>query len=246
MKIESIIRRTQGTVVELPNPHKEYRFLPSETDPRHLAEVSEQSHISMLLRIKEGYRAAEEAEELEDTNSGDDPIPLLGSVQHNPVYIIAGGDEITLGAVVEMAQKDSGETREAWNDLDDQDRHGWIDQVLADLKAVVPSTAGAPPIPEKDDQPDGFIPATEPVAQVAPEKDEPVEQPVQSFAAVSEQPAPEPAADPAPAAQATDAPAAQVATGVTEEMREAYKKVFNRYPAKSMKAAQVQRAINEA
>lgn len=245
MKIESIIRRPQGTVVELPNPTIEYQFLPSATDPRHLAEVSEQSHISMLLRIKEGYRAAEEVEEQEDTNSGDDPIPLLGSVQHNPVYIIAGGDEITLDAVVEMAQKDSGETREAWNDLDDEDRHGWIDQVLNELKAVVPSTAKAPPIPEKDDQPDGFIPASEPEVQVAPEKDEPVEQPVQSFAAVVEQPAPEPVADPAPAVQTTAAPA-EAATEVTEEMREAYKKVFGRYPAKSMKASQVQRAISEA
>lgn len=242
MKIESIIRRPQGTVVELPNPTIEYHFLPSATDPRHLAEVSEQSHISMLLRIKEGYRAAEEVEELEDTNSGDEPIPLLGSVQHNPVYIIAGGDEITLDAVVEMAQKDSGETREAWNDLDDEDRHSWIDQVLADLKAVVPSTAGAPPIPEKDDQPDGFIPASAPEAQLVPEKDEPVEQPVQSFAAVAEQPAP--TTDPEP--ETTAAPAAEVATEVTEEMREAYKKVFGRYPAKSMKASQVQRAISEA
>lgn len=241
MKIESIIRRPQGTVVELPNPTIEYHFLPSATDPRHLAEVSEQSHISMLLRIKEGYRAAEEVEELEDTNSGDEPIPLLGSVQHNPVYIIAGGDEITLDAVVEMAQKDSGETREAWNDLDDEDRHSWIDQVLADLKAVVPSTAGAPPIPEKDDQPDGFIPASAPEAQLVPEKDEPVEQPVQSFAvATPEQPAAEPAADPAPAAPA------EAATDVTEEMREAYKAAFGRYPAKSMKASQIQRAINEA
>lgn len=243
MKIESIIRRPQGTVVELPNPTIEYHFLPSAADPRHLAEVSEQSHISMLLRIKEGYRAAEEVEEPEDTNSSDEPIPLLGSVQHNPVYIIAGGDEITLDAVVEMAQKDSGETREAWNDLDDEDRHGWIDQVLADLKAVVPSTAGAPPIPEKDDQPDGFIPSSAPETQLVPEKDEPVEQTVQSFAVAA--PAAEPVADPAPAAQTTAAPA-EAATDVTEEMREAYKAAFGRYPAKSMKASQIQRAINEA
>lgn len=245
MKIESIIRRPQGTVVELPNPTIEYHFQPSAADPRHLAEVSEQSHISMLLRIKEGYRAAEEVEEPEDTNLGDDPIPLLGSVQHNPVYIIAGGDEITLDAVVEMAHRDSGETRAAWNDLDDEDRHSWIDQVLSDLKAVVPSTAGAPPIPEKDEQPAGFIPATAPEVQLVPEKDDPVAEPVKSFAVPAEKPAPEPVADPAPAAQTTAAPT-EVATEVTEEMREAYKKVFNRYPAKSMKASQIQRAISEA
>lgn len=241
MKIECILRRTQGTVVELPDPTIEYHFKPSDNDPRHLAEVDEQTHIQMLLRIPEGYRAAEQSEQVADIDT--DPIKLLGSVQHNPIYVIAGGSEIELDEVVELAQKDSGLTPDAWNDLDDQDRHEWIDQVLADLKAVIPSAAKTPPIPEKDDQPEGFIPAA---VQMTPEQIA-AQQEADKLAA-EKLLADQAAADKAAADKAaglSGGPAATVEE-VTKELKEAYKAVYNRWPAKAMTAAQIKRAIEEA
>lgn len=58
MKIECIRIRPKGTEVELDG--EVYHFRPTDTDPRHIAEVSKVAHINTLLAI-EAYRVADEA-----------------------------------------------------------------------------------------------------------------------------------------------------------------------------------------
>lgn len=154
MKIECILHRPGGSRVQLEAPRVEYHFKPSDTEPRHIAEVAESSHISTLLRITEGYRSAEGEQEEEKPRVH---IDLKASNLHNPIYNIPGGS-IELAGVVELAQKDSGLTPEEWNDLDDQDRTEWIDQVLLELQATIPSepavVAGTPAAEGEDDTAD--------------------------------------------------------------------------------------------
>lgn len=57
MKIESIIRRKAGTKVELGD--MTYFFYATDTEPRHLCEVTDQAHIDRFLSIKDGYRVPE-------------------------------------------------------------------------------------------------------------------------------------------------------------------------------------------
>ena len=57
MIIECTIKRKNGSTVELDN--EKYSFKPTETEPRHLAEVKNDSHISRLLAVKESFREAE-------------------------------------------------------------------------------------------------------------------------------------------------------------------------------------------
>ena len=58
MKIECIRIRPKGTEVELDG--EVYHFRPTDTDPRHIAEVSKVAHINTLLAI-DAYRVADEA-----------------------------------------------------------------------------------------------------------------------------------------------------------------------------------------
>ncbi|MND20862.1 hypothetical protein D3C76_48000 [compost metagenome] len=61
MKIESIIRRKNGTRVELDD--SVYHFKPSDTDERHLCDVTIKAHVQRFLSITEGYQPAELSEE---------------------------------------------------------------------------------------------------------------------------------------------------------------------------------------
>lgn len=56
MKIESIIRRAEGSTVVLGT--NSYHFTPGE-DGRHVCEVEDEAHIDRLLSIKEGFREVE-------------------------------------------------------------------------------------------------------------------------------------------------------------------------------------------
>lgn len=69
MKIESIIRRPNGTEVVL--DRRKYVFRPEDGDfavSPHVCEVTDPNHISALLRIPEGYRAFSGNPEDEDGN----------------------------------------------------------------------------------------------------------------------------------------------------------------------------------
>lgn len=145
MKIESLIKRKNGTRVTLDAPTRHYHFKPTENDPRHLAEVTEASHISMLLRIRDGYRAVDGEELSEDTGDAKEAFTreLKGSTVHNTTYTIKGGDTIELDDLVGMAFEDSGLSEDEWNDLADQERYEFIDRTLSEL--VDPPVEGANP-----------------------------------------------------------------------------------------------------
>ncbi len=133
MKLESIIRRENGTVVKMDAPTKTYHFKPEQPDGPHFAEVDIEHHARAMLRIKEGYRLAEGetlppeiVEELE-------PVKLNGSVVHNASYTIHG-ETFTLEELVQVACDDSGLTPEEWNELPDQSRYAYIDASLKELQ----------------------------------------------------------------------------------------------------------------
>lgn len=132
MKIESLIRRPQGTKVELNNV--QYHFKPEGEDPRHVAEVKRDEHIRTFLAIPEGYQPFE-GEKVSDKlqKQIDQDTELKGSAVHAAVYDIHG-EKVDLDSLVLMSFNDSGLSREEWNELDDQKRYVYIDKTLASLK----------------------------------------------------------------------------------------------------------------
>lgn len=136
MRIECLNIRKGGSVIELEAPKAEYHFKPTETDPRHIADVGVSHHAKTLLRIKEGFRAVDDAD-LEDDDQGqgeDTGRNLKGSNVHNAEYTILGGDTVSLADLVSMAFEDSGLDEQAWNDLADQERYDFIDATLKELQ----------------------------------------------------------------------------------------------------------------
>lgn len=219
MKIESLIKRKNGTRVTLDAPTRHYHFKPTEDDQRHLAEVTEASHIAMLLRIRDGYRAVEGEELPEDDNDSGKKLGervLVGSNVHNATYIIKGGDEITLGDLVNMAFEDSGLSEDEWNDLADQERYEFIDTTLAELQGLPDEDAPAP-VQENTSESDS-----------GKQKDE------------TPPPAPENTSDTAEADEAADKELTR------DEWVEKYKALYGRNPAKSLTVAQIKRAVVEA
>ena len=136
MLIESLIKRTGGTVIELEAPKAAYHFKPTDTDERHIADVDVSHHAKTLLRIKEGFRAVDDVD-LDDDDQGkgkDTGRNLVGSNVHNAEYTILGGDVISLDDLVGMAFEDSGLEEQAWNDLADQERYDFINTTLKELQ----------------------------------------------------------------------------------------------------------------
>ena len=135
MKIESLIKRKGGSVVEMDAPSRTYHFAPvsgKHEDP-HVAEVEEQSHIRSLLRIREGFRVLE-GEAQQDDPVHDDDLQLVGSNIHAASYKIKGGDTISLDELVSMAFQDSGLDQDQWNNASDEERYGFIDATLLELQ----------------------------------------------------------------------------------------------------------------
>lgn len=135
MKIESLIKRKGGSVVEMDAPIRTYHFAPvsgKHEDP-HVAEVEEQSHIRSLLRIREGFRVLE-GEAQQDDPVHDDDLQLAGSSIHAASYKIKGGETISLDELVSMAFQDSGLDQDQWNNASDEERYGFIDATLLELQ----------------------------------------------------------------------------------------------------------------
>lgn len=134
MKIESLIKRKNGTQVQLEAPRRLYHFKPESgviSDP-HVCDVEIESHAKALLKIREGFRLvdgeqAPEMEELEERR-------LNGSSVHDAHYTIKGGEVIELADLVNMAFDDSGLDEDEWNALADQQRYVYIDATLRELK----------------------------------------------------------------------------------------------------------------
>jgi hypothetical protein len=59
MKIESIIRRVNGSTVILGD--NKYSFV-ADGDGRHVCEVENEAHVARLLSIKEGFRPLEDTQ----------------------------------------------------------------------------------------------------------------------------------------------------------------------------------------
>lgn len=133
MLIESLIKRKDGTKVEMEGPERVYHFKPSENDTRHIADVDVDVHAKMFLRIREGYKAVDPVD-LEDDEDGDTGRNLNGSNIHSASYTIKGGDVIELEDLVNMAFDDSGLSEDEWNQLDDADRYAYIDTTLSELQ----------------------------------------------------------------------------------------------------------------
>lgn len=132
MKIESLIRRQNGTKVELDNVL--YHFKPEGEDPRHVADVNRDEHIRTFLSITEGYQPFEGEKVSKSLQKQiDEENELKGSTVHAAVYDIHG-EKVDLDSLVLMAFDDSGLTREEWNALDDQKRYVYLDKTLASLK----------------------------------------------------------------------------------------------------------------
>jgi hypothetical protein len=136
MKIECILQRKGGTVVELPG--KTYHFTPQK-DGKHVAEVTIEAHIERFLSIPEAYRLLRtlgaEAAVATFAPATDAPIidpdnvMLLGSSVHPATFDI-NGKTYALGDIVQRAFADSGLTAENWNDLPEDTRATKIDIVL--------------------------------------------------------------------------------------------------------------------
>lgn len=138
MKIESLIKRKGGTLVEMDAPKRSYRFQPEDGvhESPHVADVDVDSHAKQFLRIREGFRLAEGEEGPKQAHK-DDNEPhekLNGSNVHSAVYPIKGGETIELNDLVEMAFSDSGLEYEDWQELADQERYDYINATLQELQ----------------------------------------------------------------------------------------------------------------
>ena len=153
MKIQCILRRTGGTVVDLGT--QQYHFEPL-ADGAHVAEVSDASHAERFLAIPEGYRIYRGVESpkgapkdishivatqgIEGEKNAKQPI-LAGSDDHQPQYEI-NGTVYSIGDVVRMSFDKSGLTSDEWNALDEEDRAAKIDitlDAIADGETVAQS-----------------------------------------------------------------------------------------------------------
>ncbi|NTE96691.1 hypothetical protein [Agrobacterium tumefaciens] len=128
MKIECILQRKDGTTVTLDDTT--YRFKPAGDDPRHIADVSIQSHIRRFLGIPEGYQSAEPVAAAVKVPD-DKPV---GSLVHSASYTLADKSVITLEELVSRAFKESGMTIREWNELSDEDRYEQIDTTLGEIE----------------------------------------------------------------------------------------------------------------
>lgn len=165
MKIESLIKRKGGSVVEMDAPSRTYHFAPvsgKHEDP-HVAEVEEQSHIRSLLRIREGFQVLE-GEAQQDDPVHDDDLQLVGSNIHSASYKIKGGETISLDELVSMAFQDSGLDQDQWNNASDEDRYGFIDATLLELQLG----EGEPEPVKQQEEPDVEPAATQQTEEQAP------------------------------------------------------------------------------
>ena len=167
MLIECILKRKNGTVVELDD--KKYHFKPTDTDERHLAEVLKQDHAQRFLSISEGYRYAGEGQAPVAQQSAsvtvDYGMPRT-SKTHAAVMELATGKSITLPELTIAAFKESGLSITEWNDQDDEDLYEQLDATLAELQVEAESEGTRRP-PER-----GTIPQPEPEEGLGDEDDD--------------------------------------------------------------------------
>ena len=238
MKIESLIKRVGGTVIDMDAPKRQYHFKPENGQPHeapHVAIVDEFTHAKALLRIREGFRLVDGEEAPEEDAEGFLPSgkALTGSSVHNASYQIAGGDTILLGELVVMAFQDSGLSYEQWEDLPDQERYDFIDASLRELQAGEGVLED-----EEQKQPAPVVEQEQPVqTTTAPVQEAPPAPPV-----VEEQPEQQTEESKPPVEQATEKPLAERSRA---ELVPLYKARFNRNPSTKMSIADIAAALSE-
>lgn len=242
MKIESLIKRVGGTVIDMDAPTRQYHFKPESGQPHeapHVAIVKEMTHAKALLRIREGFRLVEGEVDAEEDAEGFLPSgkTLMGSNVHNASYDIAGGETIQLGELVVMAFQDSGLSYEQWEELPDQERYEFIDASLRELQAgegVLEDEEQKQPAPVAAETPP-VLPPAEPAAPVQEAPTPVVEE--------QKQPAPvEQANERQPVEKQTEKPLAE---RPRKELAALYKARFNREPSTRMSIADIAAALSE-
>lgn len=94
MKIESLIQRAKGTVVEFPGAT--YHFKPEQPGGPHVADVADEDHADRLLSIPEGYRAAGKSKPATQ--------PAPAATEPSPVaQVLQGSDGAAAAAVGDPA-----------------------------------------------------------------------------------------------------------------------------------------------
>jgi hypothetical protein len=93
MRIQTTLIRTGGSHVEMADGTI-YHFAPTDTDPRHIAEVTKNDHVKRLLAI-DGYQLPEDA--LEPTD------PLEPLTAGDPAGTDAGTDDADVPNPLSMA-----------------------------------------------------------------------------------------------------------------------------------------------
>lgn len=238
MKIESLIRRAQGTKVELDD--KTYHFKPTETDPRHLAEVGRESHIKRLLSITEGYAPA-------DGSASPIPAPqqqgaIAGSQVHAAQYKLLNGDILSLDELTSRAFRESGLSIGEWNDLSDEDRYGHIDTTLGEIMEESKPREQHYDEPESEDDQEDEVEEEQPSTTIEPTEEPP--------AGGANEPVETPAAETLPTeAQPTEATEKPVAEEPAEldrdELAKQFEAKFGRKPNGKLSARSIQKALEE-
>lgn len=150
MLIECIIKRPDGTRVQLDDKLYHFKPGPDAIDPRHLAEVLVKAHAERFLSISEGYRYAGEGEAPSASKPASESAPSgmpRTSVTHSAVYQL-GDQEITLPELTIAAFKESGLTITQWNEQDDEDLYEQLDATLAELQVAAENQQSRKP-PER-------------------------------------------------------------------------------------------------
>lgn len=231
MKIESLIKRKGGSVIEMDAPNRSYHFAPASgnhEDP-HVADVEEQSHIRALLRIREGFRVLEgEGLQEEEKQQFEIDQHLVGSKIHSASYKIKGGDTIALDDLVAMAFQDSGLDCDQWNDASDEERYGFIDATLMELQEGIANE-------ELDVD----------AAQAAKLKQADEEAAAEEAAKLAKQASKQPEVAPAAQNNANSAEQPQLGDMSRKELAALYQKRFGRQPSTRMSIDDIAKALSE-
>lgn len=221
MKIESIIRRKNGTVVTM-DDHR-YHFQPSAADPRHLAEVTEKAHIARFLQIPEGYQVP------------DDEAPVDPIEQPGPVTGTLAGVQDTDGTVRTLAQLDEVELRAIAMELEIENASTLsVEALIAAIQAEEVEIDG--------------IDTGKPVEQQEEQKNETDEEAAQRVAA-EEEAARKLAAEEEARKQAGTDQEKQVATGGAldrDALVKLFEAKFGKKPHRSLKAERIKQLLDES
>lgn len=150
MKVTCLLHREGGTKVELGNA--EYHFKP-QPDGKHVAEVSNEEHLAILLAIPEAYRLDLGSTKNPlfnnkdfgvisiDTKAPAAPEQALHGSSVHPANFEIHGVTYLLGDIVAKAYATSKLSVAAWNELPDEERHALLDAELDALDAAGPLKA---------------------------------------------------------------------------------------------------------